>query len=86
MHDNLEVYLSQKYQIMCSYLNFNHFNGHVICRHNVISVDTIISYMSVHICQFLNFFFFLITQNQSAAGNVIQLIKKRKALDFIVNN
>ena len=53
MHDNLEVYLSQKYQIMCSYLNFNHFSGHGICD-------------------------LLITQNQSAAGNVIQLKKKEK--------
>ena len=30
MHDNLQGYLSRKDQIICTYLNFNHFKEHII--------------------------------------------------------
>ena len=71
MHDNFEVYLIKIYQIMCSYLNFDHLNGRVIC------VDTMWNNYFIHFCSHLPISDsdFLITQNQSAAGNVIQLIK-----------
>ena len=69
MHGNFEVYPSHKYQIMCPYLNFIYFNGNVIYVGNMEQLS----------CPYLSISFknILITQNQSAVGNVIQQINKK---------
>ena len=70
IYSEKKVNFSPKNHLMHNYFNLNYLKG----WHGIIFV----------ICDQLSIFFFLIFQNQSAAGNVIQLIKKEKpnALTF----
>ena len=72
----LEVYFSQKYQLVC---NYYHSDGFYLISYVSNKPDNHFAVnFSCHFIFSYLFFFFLISENQSAAGNVIQLIKKHQ--------
>ena len=71
-HDNLQIYLSLKDQIMSNYFSLHHFKRRVIYADNIRNNYFINFYLHLKISEFYFRLFYLILQNQSAADNVIQ--------------
>ena len=71
IHDKLHVYLRLKDHKMCMYYHYTRLLNKLLSKKH-----------DIHFIKFhklsLAFDFFLIFRNQSAAGNVIQWVKKEK--------